>query len=107
MTHEPKTFTVADPRSFDGDPFEVAERACKQPEAVARILSHVAETANLMARNAQMERNLLDGDDAKASDWDESIHGKRFAAACEKARQLEKEFRLLGQAAGFNPKKAR
>lgn len=107
MTHEPKTFTVVDPRSFDGDPFEVAERAAKQAEAVARVLSGTIETANIMARNAQMERNLIDGDDAAASEWDESLHGKRFAAQAEAAREIEKQLGILGKGAGFNPKKAR
>lgn len=107
MTHEPKTFTVADPRTFEGDPFEVAERACKQTEAVARVLVGTVETANLMARNAQMERNLIEDDDAKAAEWDTSIHGKRFANLIEQARDIERQLGILGKAAAFNPKKAR
>ena len=107
MTQEPKSFTVVDPRTFDGDPFEVGERACKQAEAVARVLAGVTETANIMARNAEMERKLYANEDADAAGWDESPYGRRFARAAAAVREVERELSVLGKAAGFNPKKAR
>lgn len=106
MAHTPKTFTVVDPRTFDGDPFEVAERAAKQAEAVARVLVGTVETAHIMARNAEMERNLIADGDAKAAEWASAPLGRRFAGAIEDARTIEKQLGALGKAAGFNPKKA-
>lgn len=104
MTHEVKQFAVADPRSFDGDPFEVAARACKQAEAVSRILTHTLSGANIMARNAEMERSLMDGDEARATEWDESAQGRRFAKLSETARDIETALKLLGRAAAYDPK---
>lgn len=107
MTQEPKHFTVVDPRTFDGDPFDVAGRACVQAQAVARVLAGAIETAVLMARNAEMERNLIANEDANASGWEDSLHGKRFAGLVEQAREIERQLSILGKAAAFNPKKAR
>jgi hypothetical protein len=105
MTHEPKRFVVIDPRMMDGDPFEVADRACKQAEAVARILTGCIEGANIMARNSEMERNLMESDDAQALDWEASPQGKRYAALTESVRLVEGQLKLLGRAASYNPKK--
>lgn len=100
-------FAVTDPRTFDGDPFEVAARACRQAEAVARILAQVAEGAELMARNAEMERNLIasGGEEAGASLWDGSPQARQFRKIIEEGREAEQRLKVLGKAAGFNPKR--
>ena len=105
MTHDPKHFVLIDPRTFDGDPFEVADRACKQADAIARLLAHAIEGANIMARNAEMERNLMEGDDAKATEWEDGAQGKRYATLIESVRLVEGQLKLLSKAASFNPKK--
>lgn len=105
MTHDPKHFVVIDPRTIDGDPFEVADYACKQAEAISRILAHTLEGANIMARNAEMERNLMAGDDAKALEWEDGPQGKRYMALIEQTRKIENNVKLLARAASFNPKK--
>lgn len=107
MAQEPKHFTVVDPRTFEGDPFEVADRAVAQAQAVARVLVGCTETASIMARNAEMERNLMASAEAGASEWDDSLYGKRWNALKEALRRVEKELGTLGKAAAFNPKKAR
>lgn len=105
MNSDTKTFTVADPRTFDGDPYEVAARAVAQAEAVARILVHCTETASIMARNAQLERNLIETPhDARAPEWDESPQGKRFVELAKTAETIQKNLKVLGKAAAFNPK---
>lgn len=98
-------FVVTDPREFDGDPYEVAERACRQAEAVATLLEQCIEGANLMARNAQMERNLYDSDDAKAAEWEGSVQGQRFEALLEKAGIVKVSLKVLARAVAFNPRK--
>jgi hypothetical protein len=105
MTHQAQTFTVLDPRTFEGDPFEVAERACAQAEHVARLLADMIEKSDLMARNADMSRR----DDATgvpgASEWDSSPQGKKFRSAAEDAVALEAKLRALGVASSYNPKR--
>lgn len=98
---------MADPRYFDGDPYEVAERAVKQAAAVARILSDCLEGAELMARNAEMERNLVDSDDPKASEWETSPQGERFKSMAGQVTDMRNTLNILQRAVAFNPKKAR
>lgn len=103
--NETRTFTVADPRQFDGDPFEVAERACAQAQAVARVLAACIQSAEIMARNAEMSRNLAETrDDARATEWDSSTQAQKFRAQAEAAEEAERVLGQLSRAAGFNPK---
>lgn len=100
-----RTFTVADPRQFDGDPFEVAERACAQAQAVARVLASCVTGAEVMARNAELTRNLAETrDDARATEWDSSAQAQKFRALAEEAESAERTLGQLSRAAGFNPK---
>lgn len=100
-----QTFTVADPRTFDGDPYEVAFRACHQASAIAGILVKSIEDANVMARNAEMERNLIDSDDPKAGDWDQSPQGRRFEELSVQVDNVRLALEALAKASSYNPKK--
>lgn len=104
---EPSTFVVADARTFDGDPYEVAERAIRQARAVQEIYLHCLTGAELMARNAEMERNLYHSDDPKAAEWEASPQGKRFQQLKDAAESHAKVLVLLEKAASFNPKKVK
>lgn len=95
---------MTDPREYDGNPYEVAARAVSQAEAVARILASTIDSARIMARNAEMERELHRGEDPNAPAFDDSAQGRRFEAAAASATAIQKELRVLGQAAGYNPK---
>lgn len=100
-----QTFVVGDPRHFDGDPFEVAERACKQAEAVSRILTGAIQLSELMARNAEMTRNLQETkDDARAGEWDSSRQAQKFRALIEASENTSRLLEQLSKAAAFNPK---
>jgi hypothetical protein len=102
-THEPIAFAVADPRTFDGDPYEVAERACAQAAGLARILATCIQTANIMARNAQLERE--ENPDAQA--WEDSPQHRKLAQAHIQAKEIERTLNVSAKAAGFDPRKAR
>lgn len=105
MPHEVVTFSVTDPRHFDGDPFEVADRACKQAEAVSRVLATAATTATIMARNAELERNLYTTpEDARAEEWEDSVQARQFAQVHKAAKQVERALGILGKAAAYNPR---
>jgi hypothetical protein len=106
MPHEVLTFSITDPRHFDGDPFEVAERACRQAEAVARVLATATQTATIMARNAELERNLMTTpEDARAEEWEDSLQARRLAQVHKASKQVERALGVLGKAAGYNPKR--
>lgn len=100
MTH----FTVVDPGTFDGDPFEVAERAVRQAGAVAEVLVQTLEGTLIMARNAELERQLIANDECSVLAWENSAQARKLDAALEDAERVVKDCKLLAQAAGFNPK---
>lgn len=101
---ESKTFVITDPRAFDGDPFECAERSVRQAEAVARLLVECLDGARLMARNAQMERDLLQTGECDAPAYDDSAEGRRFDSIREAVEECERKLKPLAVAAAFNPK---
>jgi hypothetical protein len=102
---EPFTFVVTDPRTYDGDPYEVAERATRQAEAVATILAKCVADATVMARNAQMERELSATGECDAAGFEESPQGGRYVKVLESATYCKDQLKILTKAAGFNPKK--
>ena len=99
-----QTFAVADPRTFDGNPYEVAERAARQVEALARLTRQSAETARLMIRNADLERQLaLDGA-CSAEAFEDGALARKVDKVIEDAGDAEKAMKLVATAVAFNPK---
>jgi hypothetical protein len=107
LTHDTQTFTVVDPRTFDGDEYEVAERACKQAQFVGKHLATCISTASIMGRNAQMSRDAHLEGEPQARAWEDSIYGRKFARAEADAQRIVRDLEQLATAMGFNPKKAR
>lgn len=117
MTHQPNsdtpeevrfptmTFTVADPRTFDGDAYEVAERALNQAAAVAAVLEQMLDAADKMARNAEMERAFAFHEEPKGSEWRGTPQGRALAGVMANATAARKALKVLTQAAGYNPRK--
>lgn len=99
-----KQFSVADPRTFDGNPYEVAERACAQAEALLAIAADAIEGAFLMARNAEMERQIVAGQDPNALAFENGPYGKRLDRAKIDVANAVTSLRVVGRAAGFDPK---
>lgn len=104
MTTIAQKFVVTDPRTFDGDPYEVAHRAVRQAEAVAAILLSCIDGARLMARNAQLERELALTGSCDAPAYDESAEGRRFATIREAIEECERKLKPLAVAVSYNPK---
>jgi hypothetical protein len=100
-----KNFSISDPRDFDGDPFEVAERAARQSLALVDLLTDSLASADVMARNAEMERQLLRAEDADAPGWEGTPQGRQFKAAEQDVKNLRTRLGVLARAAGFNPRK--
>ena len=94
---------MVDPRAIDGDPYEVAERAVAQAEGLVKVLQWTIDAAKLMARNAEMERQMLDGS-PRPEEWEKGPHGRTFDRVRADAERMEKDLRILGRGAAFNPR---
>lgn len=105
MTQQTQSFTIADPRTFDGDPFEVADRAVAQAEGLAKLLQRATDDALVMARNAEMERELMRGEEPRPLTWEEGPHGRRFQQVKDDIDTAISQLGVLRKAAGFNPKR--
>lgn len=104
MTHEHQAFVVTDPRTFDGNPYEVAGRACAQAQAVAVILAQCVETALIMGRNSEMSRQEEATGDPSARDWEDSPAGRKFARIHADVKKAERDLAVLGTAMSYDPK---
>lgn len=97
-------YTYTDPRYFDGDEFEVAAKAVEQAEESVRRAATAVEDANVMARNAEMTRNLWAGGDSRGNEWPESPQGKGFLDVAARLGFVLRRLAILKAAAGFNPR---
>lgn len=57
-----------------------------------------------MARNAQLERELIMTGECDAGAYDSSGEGRRFAQIEEDLRAIQRDLATLKRAAAFNPK---
>lgn len=101
---EDKTFMVTNPADYDGDPYDVAVRAILQTEALVEILDKALDSARIMARNAELERQLALTGECDAPGFDDSPQGRHFAKAATELDNVGTRLRALRQAAGYNPK---
>lgn len=104
MPHDPLHFVVTDPRLADGNPYEVAERAVIQAAAVARILQQTTQTARIMARNAELDRQLLLEGNCDPQKFEDSVVAKKIDKVVEDAQDALKQLEIVAKAASFNPK---
>lgn len=101
---ELKTFTIAHPRDFDGNPFEVASRAVAQVAGVVHLAREAVGAAELMARNAEMTRRIDLGGQPEGDKWTETPQGRNWQALRDELDAVEKRLRTMKMAAGFDPK---
>lgn len=100
-----QSFTVADPATFDGDPFEVAERALQQSAAIARILRGTLKGARAMARNAEMERHLYADGECDAREFENSPQARALDNLLTDLACAERTLKTVAKAAAYNPRK--
>lgn len=100
-----RTFTLTDPRDFDGSPYQAAERAVQQAGALALLLAEAIEDAGILARNAEMERTF--STDAVLRDvaagWLDSPQGRRYSDLVERTDKITRDLALLRRAAAYDP----
>lgn len=99
-----RNFTVADPRTFDGNPFEVGERGVAQLEGMVALMREMLPKAELMARNAEMTRRLDQGEPPEGDRWAETVQGRQWKAAADELERLGKRFRAMKAATAFDPR---
>jgi hypothetical protein len=104
MSQRERHFTVADPRDFDGNPFEVAERALAQIGGLLDLVSELVPASELMARNAEMTRRIDLGGEPEGDKWVTEPQGRKWALAKEQLKELRKHVRVLTTAASYDPK---
>lgn len=102
--NEDKTVTITNPADYDGDPFDVAVRAVAQAGALTGITREALESARLMARNAELERELLLTGECDAVAWEDSGEGKKYRVLIQYLTGIQQQLGILEKAAGFNPK---
>lgn len=102
------TFTITDPREFDGDAFQVAERAIQQAQALSALAEKALDAAEIMARNAELERALLLDKEASlmpvAAGWSESPQGRMIGQSREALVLAQNKLKVVAKAASYNPK---
>ncbi len=104
MTQNTRTFTVVDPTTFDGDCFEVAERAVRQAAAVVEVLGAMLPGVRSMVRNAEMERQLYATGECSAAEFDATALARKLDAAMASVDALSKALALTARASGYNPR---
>lgn len=104
MPHEPQKFVVTDPRSFDGNVYEVAQRAVAQLRALERLIELSLLPAEIMARNAELERQMTDGGEPDAPSWADSPQGRMFARIREQNQRVIKALDSLERAVSYDPR---
>lgn len=104
MPRPEKTVVVTDPRSYDGDPFAVADRAIAQCIGLNTLSKQAVEDAILMARNAEMERQCLAGIEPDAELWLNTVQGRRWHYLWQVLAEQGSTFKALQRAAAYDPK---
>lgn len=105
-----RTITIVDPREFDGDPYQVAERAVAQIKALILLTAENLDAVDKMARNAELERLLSAGTNDAAElrrlalAWPESPQGRKLSNILERLEESYGELNTLERAVAYNPK---
>lgn len=102
--YQPIEIVFVDAREFDGDPYEVAGQAIAMADGILQVGERAIEVADLMARNAEMERNMALGNPPAGDKWPETPQGKLWVGVAQRVEELRKRLRTLRAAAEFDPK---
>ena len=104
MTQLTQKFAIADPKTFEGDPYEVAERAAKQAAAVVKLARQTTEAARVMIRNADLERQLALTGECDVQEFEESALAQIVDQIVTDTTEAERKLMRVAQSVSFNPK---
>lgn len=102
--YQPIEVVFTDARSYDGNPYEVAAQAVDTALGLLDVLDKAVEVADLMARNAYMERNLALNLPAAGDAWAVAPEGQLWAAQKRDLAEIRRKMKPLRMAASFDPK---
>lgn len=100
-----KTLAITDPRMYDGDPYDVAEKSVAQIKGLLEMVDEVLPATRLMVCNAELERQLWNGEEADAIAWEESLVGRKWQGVADQLIALQNELNVLHRAAAYDPRK--
>lgn len=104
MTHQPYTFVVTDPRTFDGNSYEVAGRALAQLRGLYALIELSIEPTRLMVRNAELSRQIDNDEAPDAAAWESGPQARILREISDNASETREMLRVLERAASYNPK---
>lgn len=104
MPKTDQTYQYIDPRRLEGSPFEVAAAAFEQAANVGDLLETALDDAYVFARNAEMERQIMAGNEPDGLGFDTTVLGKRLAALRHVIAQTLNSMDAVAKAAVFDPK---
>ncbi len=103
MPKSQTTYVYVDPRFLEGSPYEVAGKAIEQAERAAELLDTALTDANVLARNAELQRQLDTTQTCSAERWDAGLQARILtgfkAALAEHGTKLS----AAKRAASFDP----
>lgn len=102
--YQPMEIVFVDARNFDGNPFEVAGQSVAMADGILQVAERAVEVADLMARNAYMERNLALRKPPAGDKWTETAEGRMWLTSVAELQQLRRRLVTLRKAAEFDPK---
>jgi hypothetical protein len=103
MKVKEKTFVYTNPNQLEGEPYEVANAACEQAQAVAELLAEAVDGAFRMARVAEMHRDQQQGKQPDGGDFRNRPLGTRLIKIHEQAEKTARDLGLIARAASFDP----
>jgi hypothetical protein len=101
MTHQPKIVVVADPRTFDGTPYAVAERAVSQIAGLLGQALDIMPETRSMVLNADLERQMALGNEP---DPTKTLLAGRILAIEKHIAEARKQLEIIQRAAAYDPK---
>lgn len=101
---EPIDIVITDPRKFEGDPYEVAAHAVAQAEGALAAVEKAVAVAFLMARNADMERNLALRLPPAGSEYAAGPQGRQWESIQNSLEDARHRLKGLRKAVAFDPR---
>jgi hypothetical protein len=89
---------------MDGNPYEVAGRGVAQLRGILRLAQLSMPAVELMARNAEMERQMALDQEPDVTDWDTSPVGRKFAYARTALSEVADALEIVERAVSFDPR---
>jgi hypothetical protein len=102
MSQEAQKFVIADPRTFDGTPYEVAGRSVAQLRGLVKLIELSTPAAEAMVRNAQMSREIEEN--VAPTPWERTPQGRVFMKLRTQTEETIKALDALERAASYDPK---